>query len=199
MTEPPPAPSVRSDDMTADLSNGQTKVDILTRHGIPLEFEERQFRVRPRTIKRDREWLDEVTTLIMARVSPFMATDAEWSVSTIIALLGDATSEMLDFIIAYDETDELPPREWIEEHAYTAQITTAFTTLLEVAYAPFAVSRRLLPADRAAAIIGSLLSFAIERYALDASSARTVTPSPIGVIARPKRSTKRSPAVSSAS
>jgi hypothetical protein len=185
--------------MTADLQNGQTKVDILTRHGIPLEFEGRQFRVRPRTIKRDREWLDGVTARIIDRASPFMARDAEWSVSTIIALLGDATSEMLDLIIAYDETGELPPREWIEEHALTAQITTAFTTLLEVAYAPFAVSRRLLPADRAAAIIGSLLSFAIERYALDASSAPTDTPSPIGAIARQKKSTRPSPAASSAS
>lgn len=192
--------------MTTDLENGQTKVDILTRHGIPLDLGDRQFRVRPRTMKRDREWLVEVTERITGRIAPFMAKDAEWDVSTIIAALGDSTPDMVELILAYDESEALPPREWMEEHAFTAQITTAFTTLLEVAYAPFAVSRRLLPADRAAAIIGSLISFAIEEYASrrepdasNSSSEPTDTPFPIGAIEPPKKSTRRSPAASSSS
>ncbi len=187
--------------MTADtdLVNGQSKVDILTRRGVPLELGERQFRVRPRTAKRDREWLGDVTDKITGRLSPFMARDAEWDIPTIIGALGNSTPDMIDLLIAYDETEQLPPAEWIDEHAETAQVTAAFTTLLEVAYAPFAVSRRMLPADRAAAIIGSLLSFALERYAIDSSSAPTATPSPSGASATPKKSTKRSPAASSSS
>jgi hypothetical protein len=190
--------------MTDELTNGQTKVDILTRRGVPLELGDRQFRVRPRTMKRDREWLADVTRRITGRVMPFMAKDAEWDVPTIIGALGNSSDDMLDLIIAYDETDQLPPREWIEEHAETAQITAAFTTLLEVAYAPFAVSRRMLPADRAAAIIGSLLSFALETYAqdrarVDTSSELTDTPSQSGAIEPPQKSTKPSRVASSSS
>jgi hypothetical protein len=183
--------------MTADLANGQSKVDILTRHGIPLEFGDRQFRVRPRTMTHDRQWVDLVSARITSRVSAFMGEDL--TIPTIIGALGDSPSDMLDLVIAYDETDQLPPREWIEEHAITSQITTAFTTLLEVAYPPFAVSRRLLPADRAARIIGSLLSYAIEQSVKASSSEPTALPSPTGATGRRKKSTTRSPTASSSS
>lgn len=169
-----------------DLANGQTKVDILTRNGIPLDLGDRQFRVRPRTMTHDREWLDAVFSRITSRVNAFMADDL--TVPAVIAALGDSPADMLDLIVAYDETAQLPPREWIEENAFTAQITTAFTTLLEVAYPPFAVSRRLLPADRASQIIGSLLTYVIERSVKDSLSAPTVSPSPSGATEPPKKS-----------
>jgi hypothetical protein len=183
--------------MTSDLQNGQSKVDILTRHGIPLVFEDRTFRIRPRTMKHDREWLDQVFDRVVARLASFSAADL--TIPSVIAALGDSTPEMLDLIVAYDETSELPPREWMEENAYTAQVTTAFTTLLEVAYAPFAVSRRLLPADRTAQILGALLSYVIDRAASDSSSEPTASPSLSGTIAPPKKSKKPSPMVSSSS
>jgi hypothetical protein len=180
-----------------DLANGQTKVEILTRNGVPLDLGERQFRVRPRTMTHDREWLNLVFDRITSRFSAFMADDL--TVAAVIGALGDSPSDMLDLVIAYDETAQLPPREWIEENAFTAQVTTAFTTLLEVAYPPFAVSRRLLPADRASQIIGSLLTYVIERSIKDSSSAPTATPSVSGDTGRRKRSKTPSPTASSRS
>lgn len=180
--------------MTTDLRNGQSAADILTRHGIPIDFEDRQFRVRPRTMKQDRLWLDSVQERITERVMAFWGGDL--TVAAIIGALGDSPSDMLDLIVAYDETQQLPPREWIEENAYTAQITTAFTTLLEVAYPPFAVSRRLFPADRSAAILGSLMTYAIERIG---SSEPTDSPSANGATEPPTKLTKPSRRASSSS
>lgn len=180
--------------MTTDIQNGQTKVDILTRHGVPLDLGDRQFRVRPRTMTHDREWLELVQARITQRVAEFWGSDL--TIATIIGALGDSPADMLDLVIAYDETAQLPPREWIEENAYTAQITTAFTTLLEVAYPPFAVSRRLLPADRTAQIIGALMTFVIDKAT---SSELTDLPSPSGASKPPAKSTTRSPRASSRS
>lgn len=185
--------------MTADTQNGQTQVEILTRHGIPLELEERTFRVRPRTMTKDREWMTLVFSKVTSRFASFMGDDL--TITAIIAALGDSQADMLDLVIAYEEPEkprQLPPREWIEENAYTAQITTAFTTLLEVAHPPFAISRRLLPADRTAQIIGALLNYAIERAVKD-SSAPTDSPSPSGATERPRKSTTRSRRASSRS
>jgi hypothetical protein len=195
MTGPTAAPELR---------NGQTEVDILTRHGIPLELGgERIYRVRPRTMKKDKAWIDQVFARVTGRFSSFMVADL--SVQAVIEALNDSPNDMLDLVIAYEEEGQerqLPPREWLEDHAYTAQITTAFTTLLEVAYPPFAVSRRLLPADRASAIIGSLLTVAIEetiQRRVGGSSEPTVLPSASGATARRKRSTQPSRTGSSSS
>lgn len=189
--------------MTLETQNGQTKVDILTRHGIPLDLGERQFRVRPRTMANDYKWVETVFARVTDRIVAFGKKDADgdaaFEIADVIAALSNSTTDMLDLILAYDETQQLPPREWVEENAITSQITTAFTTLLEVAYPPFAVSRRLLPADQAAAVIGSLLNVVIRQTVKDMSSGLTDSPSPNGVTELPKKSTKPSRRASSRS
>ena len=173
--------------MTAtDTKNGQTEADILTRIGIPLVLGDRTWRVKPRVMKQDRAWLTDVQDRIVARVGAFDSID---SIPDVIASLGEATTDMLELIFAYDTTSQLD-REWIEENVYTPEITTAFTVLLEEAYPPFAVSRRLLPADRSAAIIGKLLMWAIDAVLLRSPSPEpTSSPSTSGDIEAPRTST----------
>ena len=80
--------------MTSDLQNGQTKVDILTRNGVPLDLGDRQFRVKPRNMRRDREWVESVVQRVVGRLGAFMGEDL--TIPTIIAALGESTTEMLD-------------------------------------------------------------------------------------------------------
>ena len=166
-----------------------------------LPFGDRTFRVKPRTMKRDREWMDSVLSRVIQRLT--VLDGDKLRTSDIIAALGNASDDMLDLILEYDETGQLPPREWFDEHSYTTQTLDAFTTLLEVAYPPFRVSRRLLPADRAAAIIGKLLDWALDKalgpQTESAQSEPTNSPSPSGDTEPPKKSRKASPAGSSGS
>lgn len=178
--------------MTGDV-NGQSQYDLLLRIGIPLRLGEHEYRVRPRTMKRSREWLGQVTERIQTKVAGF---DQVNSIGDVIATLGDATDDMLDLILAYDETSQLPDRGTLDDAAYPSQVTQAFTVLLEEAYPPFAISRRLVPADKAAAVIGQLLEYAMSR---PPSPAPTRLPSPSGTSERPKTSKRRSPAASSSS
>lgn len=171
--------------MTTDTRNGQTEVEILTRIGIPLVLGDRTWRVKPRVMNQDHAWLDAVQEKIVALVGAFDSVD---SIPAIIASLGEATPDMLALIFEYDLTGQLD-REWIEANVYTREITTAFTTLCEEAYPPFAVSRRLVPADRAASIIGKLITWAIDAVLLKSPSPEpTSSPSTSGTSARPKRS-----------
>jgi hypothetical protein len=187
--------------MTIEMRNGQTPTDMLMRHGIPLMFGTETYRVRPRTMNRDKEWLSVVFQRVFGKAS---LLDDPNPIPAIIAALGDSTDDMLDMIVAYEDNDEglsrqLPPREWFESNAYTQQITTAFTTLLEVAHPPFAVSRRLLPADKAAAIIGNLIEWVMRDF-LKVMASTPPEPSPSASVPsgseRPKRSRKPGPTVS---
>jgi len=54
--------------MTTDTRNGQTEVEILTRIGIPLVLGDRTWRVKPRTMKQDREWLAAVQERIIGQM-----------------------------------------------------------------------------------------------------------------------------------
>lgn len=171
--------------MTTETHNGQTEVEILNRIGIPLVLGDRTWRVKPRVMKQDREWLAAVQEKIVALMGAFDSVD---SIPAIIESLGQATPDMLALIFEYDLTGQLD-REWIEANVFTRQITTAFTTLCEEAYPPFAVSRRLLPEDRAATIIGKLISWAIDAVLLKSPSPEpTNSPSTSGTTARRKRS-----------
>ena len=62
--------------LATDVQNGQSKVDILTRHGIPLEFADRTYRVRPRTLDGDRQWIELVFSRVMLRMASFQKLDA---------------------------------------------------------------------------------------------------------------------------
>ena len=143
--------------MTTETRNGQTDVEILTRIGIPLVLGDRTWRVKPRTMKQDRAWLASVQGKIVGLMAGFDKADA---IAEIIASLGEATPDMLALIFEYDLTGQLD-HEWIEENVFTKEITTAFTTLAQEAYPPFEVSRRLLPGDQVASVIGKLISWAI--------------------------------------
>ena len=144
--------------MATEPVAGQSTIEILTRIGVPLTLGDRTWRVKPRTMKGDRAWLAAVQERIVARIGAFDSID---SIPDIIESLAEATPDMLALIFEYDQTGQLD-HEWIEENVYTPEITAAFTTLLEEAYPPFAVSRRLVPADRTAAIIGNLITWAID-------------------------------------
>lgn len=183
-------------DTPRDARNGQSEHDILTRHGIPLEFGDTTFRVKPRNMRQEREWLALVQERLVARITAFDSLD---SIPAIIASLGEATPDMLELVLVFDTTDQLPSREWLDENAYSKQVTIAFTTLLEETYAPFAVSRRLLPGDRSATIIGSLISWGIEAMTRSPLPEATSSPSPSGGSAAPKKSKKLSPVASSGS
>lgn len=177
--------------MTTDTRNGQTEVEILTRIGIPLVLGDRTWRVKPRTMKQDREWLAAVQERIIGRIDGLDTVD---SIPGIISSLGEVTDDMLALIFAYDTTGQLDA-EWIAENVFTPEITAAFTTLVEEAYPPFAVSRRLVPADRQAAIIGQMITWAIDatlRRTPSPSAEPTSSPSTSGDSARPKKSTTRS-------
>jgi hypothetical protein len=160
--------------MTTDTRNGQSDYEILTRIGIPLVLGDRTWRVKPRVMSQDHEWLASVQARIVALAGAFESVD---SIPDIISSLGEATPDMLALIFEYDLTGQLD-HEWIMANVYTREITTAFTTLCEEAYPPFAVSRRLVPADRAAAIIGKLITWAIDAVLLKSlSPAPTNSPS----------------------
>ena len=173
--------------MTTETRNGQTEVEILTRIGIPLVLGDKTWRVKPRTMKQDRVWLASVQARIVALVGAFDHLD---SIPDIIASLGEATPDMLALIFEYDLTGQID-HEWVEENVFTKEITTAFTTLCEEAYPPFAVSRRLLPADRTASIIGKLISWAIDAVLKTDSQSPEPTslPSTSGDTEAPKSST----------
>jgi len=184
--------------MTTDTRNGQSEVEILTRIGVPLVLGDRTWRVKPRTMRQDREWLAAVQERVVDRIDGLDGVD---SIPGIISSLGEATDDMLALIFAYDTTGQLD-REWIEEFVYTPEITAAFTTLVEEAYPPFAVSRRLVPADRQAAIIGNMISWAIDatlKRTPSPSDEPTNSPSTSGASAPPKKSTTRSRIASSKS
>lgn len=184
--------------MTTDTRNGQTEVEILTRIGVPLVLGDRTWRVKPRTMKQDREWLAAVQERIVGRMDGLDSVD---SIPAIISSLGESTDDMLALIFDYDMTGQLD-REWIAENVYTPEITAAFTTLVEEAYPPFAVSRRLVPADRQAAIIGNMIGWAIDatlKRTPSPSAEPTNSPSTSGASARRKKSTTRSPIGSSRS
>ena len=176
--------------MTTETRNGQTEYEILTRAGIPLVLGEKEWRVRPRVMQGDREWLADVQVRLMRR---FGTLDSADSIPGIIAALGDATEDMVDLILAYDETSGLPPREWIEGNAHTREVTMAFTVLLEEAYPPFGIGRKLIPGDRATGIIGRLIGWALER-ALEGSPSPgpSKSPSTSGDSETPKRSRRPS-------
>lgn len=178
-----------------DTRNGQTEYDILTRIGIPLVLGDKTWRVKPRTMKQDRDWLAAVQDRIVALVGKFDSID---SIPDVIASLGEATPDMLALIFEYDQTGQLD-HEWIEANVYTREITTAFTTLCEESYPPFAVSRRLVPADRVASIIGKLITWAIDAVLVKEppSPEPTSLPSTSGDIAPQKRSKTRSRTASS--
>ena len=144
--------------MTTETRNGQTEVEILTRIGIPLVLGDRTWRVKPRTMNQDRAWLASMQEKIVAIVSGFDSVD---SIPDIIGSFNEATPDMLALIFEYDLTGQLD-HEWIEEHVFTREITTAFTTLAQEAYPPFEVSRRLLPGDQVASVVGKLISWAID-------------------------------------
>ena len=160
--------------MATKTHNGQTEYEILTRIGIPLVLGDKTWQVKPRTMKQDRLWLAQVEEKIVALMGGFDKLD---SISAIIAGLGEATPDMLALIFAYDLTKQLD-HEWIEENVMSREITTAFTVLVEEAYPPFAVSRRLAPKDQAASILGKLISWAIDTVLVKGSASPEPTSSP---------------------
>lgn len=174
--------------MTIDTRNGQSEADVLLGTGFPVALGGRTFRVRPRTMRGDREWLELVQSRLRARFAAVSVLD---SVGAVVAALADATEDMVDLILAYDQFAVLPPREWVEANAASREVTTAFGVVLEEAYPPFGIGRKLVPGDRATAVIGRLLEWALERE-LAALPEPTSSPSPPGDSGARPKSTPRS-------
>ncbi len=174
--------------MTTDTRNGQSDVDILVANGIPIVLGGRTWLVRPRTMKQDRQWLADVQERINRRIEGLDATE---SVPGLIASLGEATSDMLELIFAYDSAGELD-REWIEESVYTPEITRAFTVLVEEAYPPFGIAREMGLKEAVMRFLRVMLEDSLGLQTPSPSPEPTSLPSTNGTSDLPKRSTRRS-------
>lgn len=166
------------------MAENRTPHEILTAAGIPVVLGGRTWRLRPRPMRAEREWLDAVRERVAARWDSLDGAD---TVGALIATLTDATDDMLDLVLAWDP-DAGIARGWAVDSATSREVTAAFTTLAEEAWPPFAVSRRLVPADRQAQVIGQVLGWALERTASQPPAPTSSPPAP-GASA-PRRSSR---------
>jgi hypothetical protein len=163
--------------------NGRGELEILARSGIPLVLGGQTYAVRPRSIKSNRQWKERVQKALEDK---FGGLDAVADVSGLYGFLAQSGDILLDLVIAYDETDALPSREWIEDNASDHEVLEAFTVLLEQAFPFFEIGRRTLPGEMRTLILGRVIAAALASLSVRSTSA----PSSPGASATPRRSRK---------
>jgi hypothetical protein len=120
-------------------------------------------------IRATREWQAALATG-PGRFTPHDVND--WSPEEAASFSSLTVDVILDIVCAYDRTDALGGRDWLEEHADPAQLYTAAGQMAEVAF-PFAEdTRTLLTALVVRSVVGS------------APRSSTSGPSPIGASRR---------------
>ena len=148
-------------------------MEVLSRAGISLTLAGTEFKVRPRSIKANRDWQGKVRT---ALGSKFDALDDANGIDELYAYVAGSGDLLTDLVIEYDETNALPDRAWIEDNASAHEVLEAFMVLLEQSFPFFEIGRRFLPAEMRSVIIGRLIAAVIS----SASRPSTSAPSPRG-------------------
>jgi len=92
-------------------------------------------------IRASREWQEKLAAGPSAFTVP--VDDDDWSAAVVSEFTGLTQEAILDIVLAYDRTNALGGREWLEEHADPAQLFAAAQQMAEVAF-PFAEDTRLL-------------------------------------------------------
>lgn len=163
--------------------NGRSELDILARSGIPLVLGSQEWKVRPRSIKSNRQWQSAVKEKLGAKFASLEGLDG---LDEFYAYLSGSGEVLLDLVLAYDETSQLPERDWIEDNASEHEVLEAFMVLLEQAFPFFAVGRRFLPPEMGSIIMGRLIAAVLT----SASPPSMNGPSQAGVSAPRRRSRK---------
>lgn len=161
--------------MVSDLGapmNGRSEHQVVTRAGIPIVLGGEAFPIRPRTIEKDEEWMDLVREKLLGSIGDVELNIA--NIGSILALARSSTFALAELIIAYDETNTVPTWEWIRGHATSQEVQDGFVTLLEHAFPPLGMSRRLIPADQRPALVGMLVDLARAYVPAMASLGRAV-------------------------
>jgi hypothetical protein len=135
--------------------NGRSEHQVVTRAGIPIVLGGETFELRPRVIEKDEEWMDLVREKLLGAIG---GTDLD--LGSVLVLARSSTFALAELIVAYDEMHTVPTWEWIRGHATSQEVQDGFVTLLEHAFPPFGMSRRLIPADQRAEIVGLLINLA---------------------------------------
>jgi hypothetical protein len=160
---------------------GRSELEVLTRSGIPLILGGQTFMVRPRSIKSNRMWKVRVQGALSEK---FTSLDGISDVDGFYGFLAESGDVLIDLVIAYDETNALPDRAWIEDNASDHEILEALMVLLEQAFPFFEIGRRVLPGEIRTIILGRLIGAALTSLSLRSTNA----PSPIGGSKTPRRS-----------
>jgi hypothetical protein len=126
--------------------------------------------VRPRSIKSNRMWKDRVQKALEEK---FGNLDAIADVDGLYGFLAESGDVLLDLVIAYDETNALPDRAWIEDNASDHEVLEALMVLLEQAFPFFEIGRRVLPGEIRTIILGRLIGAALTSLSLRSTSTQS--------------------------
>jgi hypothetical protein len=142
--------------------NGRSEHDIVTRAGIQIELGGERFAVRPRTIEKDEEWIEFVRSRLLGSLGD-VGLDAG-GLASLLTVARSSGATLIELLRAYGEVDgspnPLPGPDWIRAHATSQEVQDGFVTLLEHAFPPFGMSRRLIPTDAWPTVVAMVIEMA---------------------------------------
>lgn len=109
-------------DRLASLSPVRSAEDILSGR-VRLSVGGTFYDVPALPIRKNRLWKESLDAQVAALIGAVDASSAD--LPAVLALLASASDQLLDLLIAYDDTHALPPREELEEVMTEAELLTA--------------------------------------------------------------------------